>query len=99
MHKRGEYTGKWFNPAHKKDADDAEKKADRVWTQAEAQAIADAVRGEQATVTEESKTHHTGIAPPVRFDQFATRGQRQIRLQRQDHAVDCTEPVRAPQGA
>ncbi len=62
----GEYAGKWFNPAHKKDADDAEKKADRVWTQAEAKAIADAVRGQQATVTEESKP--TTQASPLLFD-------------------------------
>ena len=62
----GEYAAKWFNPAHKKDADDAEKKADRVWTQREAQAIADAVRGQQATVTEESKP--TTQASPLLFD-------------------------------
>ena len=62
----GEYAGKWFNPAHKKDADDAEKKADRVWSQAEAQAIANAVRGQQATVTEESKP--TTQASPLLFD-------------------------------
>ncbi|MBK9571822.1 MAG: DNA topoisomerase III [Rhodoferax sp.] len=62
----GEYPAKWFNPAHKKDADDAEKRADRVWTQREAQAIADAVRGQQATVTEESKP--TTQASPLLFD-------------------------------
>ena len=62
----GEYPAKWFNPAHKKDADDAEKKADRVWTEREAQAIADAVRGQQATVTEESKP--TTQASPLLFD-------------------------------
>ncbi len=62
----GEYAGKWFNPAHKKDADDAEKKADRVWTAAEAKAIADAVRGQAATVTEESKP--TTQASPLLFD-------------------------------
>ncbi|APW44498.1 DNA topoisomerase III [Rhodoferax saidenbachensis] len=62
----GEYPAKWFNPAHKKDADDAEKKADRVWTEREAQAIADAVRGQQATVTEESKP--TTQASPQLFD-------------------------------
>ncbi|MES2584616.1 MAG: DNA topoisomerase III [Pseudomonadota bacterium] len=62
----GEYPAKWFNPAHKKDAEDAEKKADRVWTQREAQAIADAVRGQQATVTEESKP--TTQASPLLFD-------------------------------
>ena len=62
----GDYPSKWFNPAHKKDADDAEKKADRVWTQREAQTIADAVRGQQATVTEESKP--TTQASPLLFD-------------------------------
>ncbi|MEI8155512.1 MAG: DNA topoisomerase III [Burkholderiales bacterium] len=62
----GEYPAKWFNPAHKRDTDDTEKKADRVWTQREAQAIADAVRGQQATVTEESKP--TTQASPLLFD-------------------------------
>ena len=51
----GTYPGKWFNTAWKKDAEDAEKKADRVWGEAEALAIASAVRGKAATVTEESK--------------------------------------------
>jgi DNA topoisomerase III len=62
----GEYAAKWFDPKHKKDAEDAEKKADRVWTQREAQAIADAVRGQSATVTEESKP--TTQASPLLFD-------------------------------
>ncbi|TAM48152.1 MAG: DNA topoisomerase III [Burkholderiaceae bacterium] len=62
----GEYPGKWFNPAHKRDADDAEKKADRVWSEREARAIADAVRGKPATVTEESKP--TTQASPLLFD-------------------------------
>ena len=62
----GEYAARWFDPKHKKDAEDAEKKADRVWTQREAQAIADAVRGQQATVTEESKP--TTQASPLLFD-------------------------------
>lgn len=54
----GEYPGKWFDPAFKKptgDNADAEMKADRLWTEAEAQAVAQAVRGQPATVTEESK--------------------------------------------
>ncbi len=62
----GAYPGKWFNPQWKKDPDDAEKKADRVWSQREAQAIADAVRGQQASVTEESKP--TTQASPLLFD-------------------------------
>ena len=36
--------------------------ADRVWNEREAQAIADAVRGQPATVTEESKPTHAGAA-------------------------------------
>lgn len=62
----GEYPGKWFDPKWKKDPEDAEKRADRVWSQKEAQAIADAVRGKAATVTEESKP--TTQAAPGLFD-------------------------------
>ena len=58
----GEYPAKWFDPKWKKSAanadnaePDAELKADRVWSQREAIAIAEAVRGKSATVTEESK--------------------------------------------
>jgi len=51
----GEYPGKWFEPKWKKNPEDAEQRADRVWSLKEAQAIADAVRGKAATVTEESK--------------------------------------------
>ncbi|HEX5286999.1 MAG TPA: DNA topoisomerase III [Polaromonas sp.] len=58
----GSYSAKWFDPKWKKstaNADnaepDAELKADRVWSEREAQAIADAVRGQTATVTDESK--------------------------------------------
>jgi DNA topoisomerase-3 len=62
----GEYGAKWFDPLHKKDADDAEKKADRVWSLEKAQAIADAARGQSASVTEESKP--TTQASPLLFD-------------------------------
>ncbi len=61
----GEYPAKWFDPKWKK-GEDAEAKADRVWSAAEAQAIANAVRGKQATVTEESKP--TTQASPLLFD-------------------------------
>ena len=72
----GDYPAKWFDPKWKKAAAnaaagnteevDAELKADRVWTQREAQAVADAVRGQKATVTEESKP--TTQASPLLFD-------------------------------
>ena len=51
----GEYEGKWFDPRWKKNPDDAEQRADRLWTEADAQAIAQACRGEPASVSEESK--------------------------------------------
>ncbi|OSZ71391.1 DNA topoisomerase III [Hydrogenophaga sp. IBVHS1] len=54
----GEYPGKWFDPNFKKptgDDADAELRADRVWSQREALAIAEAVRSKAASVKEESK--------------------------------------------
>ena len=62
----GDYAGKWFDPKWKKTEDDAEKKADRVWSEKEAKTIADAVRGQTATVTEESKP--STQASPMLFD-------------------------------
>ena len=62
----GEYAGKWFDPAWKKDPEDADKRADRVWQEREALAIADAVRGKACSVKEESKP--TTQASPLLFD-------------------------------
>jgi DNA topoisomerase-3 len=62
----GEYQAKWFDPNWKKNPDDAELRADRVWSQRDAVAIADAVRGKSASVTEESKP--TTQASPGLFD-------------------------------
>ena len=47
-------------------ADDAELRADRLWNEAEALAIAEAVRGEPASVTEEAKP--STQAPPLLYD-------------------------------
>ena len=72
----GEYHAKWFDPAWKKTAanaaagntgePDAELRADRLWQAHEAQAIANAVRGQKASVTEESKP--TTQTSPQLFD-------------------------------
>ncbi len=72
----GEYPAKWFDPKWKKAAanaangegvePDAELKADRVWSEKQARAIAEAVRSKSATVTEESKP--TTQAPGQLFD-------------------------------
>ena len=62
----GEYEGKWFDPAWKKNPDDAEARADRLWVEADARAIADAVRGQPAAVTEEAKPSTQGA--PLLYD-------------------------------
>jgi DNA topoisomerase III len=51
----GPYEGKWFNPAWKKNPDDAEQRSDRLWSLADAKAIEQACVGQPATVTEEAK--------------------------------------------
>ncbi len=51
----GDYEGKWFDPKWKKNPDDAEQRADRLWNERDAAAIADAVRGQSGNVSEESK--------------------------------------------
>ena len=63
--KAGLYPAKWFNPQHKK-TEDVEQKADRIWDEKQANAIAQAVRGKAATVTEESKPANQ--ASPLLFD-------------------------------
>ncbi|MDB5845134.1 MAG: topoisomerase, partial [Polaromonas sp.] len=72
----GEYPGKWFDPKFKRAAanaangegaePDPELKSDRLWNERDARAIADAVRGQTATVTEESKP--TSQAAGLLFD-------------------------------
>ncbi|WP_290867232.1 DNA topoisomerase III [Aquabacterium sp.] len=68
----GQYDGKWFDPDFKKaknaidGSQEAELKADRVWSEAEAKAIAEAVKGQPATVTEEAKP--SSQASPLLYD-------------------------------
>jgi DNA topoisomerase-3 len=74
----GEYEGKWFDPAWKKGqligaaaqpdavAPDPDARADRIWNEADAQAIAQAVQGQPARVTEEARP--STQAPPGLFD-------------------------------
>src|SRR6187397_1883109 len=76
----GEYEGKWFDPAWKKgvltgmppakarpEIDvDPDARADRVWSEALAREVAEAVQGQPARVTEEAKP--STQAPPGLFD-------------------------------
>ncbi|MDE2254193.1 MAG: DNA topoisomerase III [Betaproteobacteria bacterium] len=62
----GDYAGKWFDPAFKKDANDADRRADRIWDRAQAEAIVAACAGKTADVHDESKPA-TQISPAL-FD-------------------------------
>ncbi|RCS56997.1 DNA topoisomerase III [Parvibium lacunae] len=62
----GVYDGKYINPQFKKDEFDPEKKAERVWSLAEAEAIVAACRDKAGKVAEESKP--TTSAPPLLYD-------------------------------
>jgi DNA topoisomerase-3 len=61
----GQYDGKWFDAKFRK-ADDPEARADRLWNEADAQAIAQACRGQPAIVTEEAKP--STQASPLLYD-------------------------------
>ncbi|RZT03852.1 DNA topoisomerase-3 [Duganella sp. CF402] len=62
----GVYEGRWLDTKFKKDETDPEKRAERLWSKAAADSIALAVRGKQATVTEEAKPT-TSMSPGL-FD-------------------------------
>jgi DNA topoisomerase-3 len=59
--KSGEYAGRWFDPAFKKD-DDAERRPERVWSGKDAEALAAACRGKKGIASEETKPA-TQISP------------------------------------
>jgi len=64
--KAGNYEGRWFDPAFKRDEGDAEKRDNRLWKKAAAEQIAEACRGKAGTVTEESKP--SSQMSPTLFD-------------------------------
>ncbi|HLR12138.1 MAG TPA: DNA topoisomerase III [Burkholderiaceae bacterium] len=51
----GVYTGRWFDPAFKKDENDTETREYRIWSEAAAKTIATACEQQPGTVTETSK--------------------------------------------
>ncbi|NGZ87904.1 DNA topoisomerase III [Duganella aceris] len=62
----GIYEGRWLDTKFKKDENDPEKRAERLWSKAAADTIAMACRGKQGVVTEEAKPT-TSMAPAL-FD-------------------------------
>ena len=51
---KGEYGGRWIDPGFKKD-EDAERKPERLWEAAQAEAIVSACQGKTGTVSDETK--------------------------------------------
>jgi len=62
----GIYEGRWLDTKFKKDDTDPEKRAERLWSKVDAEAIVAACMGKQGNVTEESKPT-TSMAPAL-FD-------------------------------
>ncbi len=62
----GEYPGRWFDEKFRKPDDDPDARAERIWDEARARAIAQRCAGRPGTVTEESKPS-TQI-PPLLYD-------------------------------
>jgi len=64
--KAGAYDARWFDPDFKKSDDDPDRRAERLWDQARADAIVAACRGRAGTVAEEAKP--STQAAPLLFD-------------------------------
>lgn len=63
---QGVYEGRWTDRHFRKDENDPEKRAERLWSRADADAIVSACAGQNGTVTEESKP--TTSMSPALFD-------------------------------
>jgi DNA topoisomerase-3 len=64
--KAGTYEGRWFSPAFRKDENDPEQRAERLWDRASAESIVQAARGGFAEVADESRPA-TQLSPAL-FD-------------------------------
>ncbi len=62
----GEYAGRWFDEAFRKPDDDPDARAERLWDEAKARAIAAKCAGRPGAVTEESKP--STQSPPLLYD-------------------------------
>ncbi len=62
----GEYTGRWFDEAWRKREDDPDARAERLWDDAKANALAAKCEGKPGVVTEESKSSTQGA--PMLYD-------------------------------
>ncbi|MCK7492609.1 MAG: hypothetical protein MZW92_14335 [Comamonadaceae bacterium] len=92
--------GQVVRPEVEEEPDDAERaRRPAVERGRRRRPIADAVRGQPASVTEEAKPSTQSQPAAVRPDDAAARGQLALRLLGQDHAVARAGAVREAQGA
>ena len=83
----------------RRSADPDRARADRLWNEADARAIEQAVRGQTGPRQRREQAQHAVEPAAVRPDHVAARGQRPLRLLGQDHAVAGAGAVREAQGA
>jgi len=62
----GEYTGRWFDEDFRKNDDDPDARAERLWDEARARTIGELTAGKPGVVTEESKPSTQGA--PLLYD-------------------------------
>lgn len=62
----GQYGGRWFDPAWKKNSEDEHDRAERLWNQSAAEAILARCQGKPATVEEQKKPSKQ--TPPLLYD-------------------------------
>jgi DNA topoisomerase-3 len=62
----GQYPGRWFDRNFKKNDEDTERRAERIWERNQAETIMQACQSQQAVVTEETKP--TTQSAPMLFD-------------------------------
>lgn len=62
----GAYDARWFNPGFQRDDADPDRRENRLWNRAEAEAIVEACRGKTGVVSEESKP--SSQLSPLLFD-------------------------------
>lgn len=74
----GVYAGRWFDPGFKKSDENPEHRAERLWSRAEAEAVAAACRGQAGTVTEDSRP--TTSLSPALFDLTSLQREANVRF-------------------
>ena len=96
----GEYPGRWFDEKwRKRDDDDPDARAERLWEEAKARAIAAKCAGQPGHRHRGVEADDAGRAAALRPHQPAARGERPLRLVGAHDAVARAGALREAQGA